>query len=234
MFRTNSLCNVTILPGFHEIENLELRVPFVPILDFSSSMTPFIPKLPKAWSHMVQALARRSLSRLRIELACCVFHSHVVYQDFAPLPFYIEKPMTFEGSGMTALGTALKTVLQQTRQRRQVLAEHGIECCRAICPVISDGEATDSNVLAEVIPEIRLAEEERILDFVPITPDSRNTAYLRHIFAKQPIPLDVIDFDLLFRALARSLSEFSQSQPGLEVDGRPLLDAHLKALPRVD
>lgn len=232
MFRNDFPSNVTIQPGFHEVENLELRVLAVPVLDFSSSMSPFIPRLPRAWSDMVQALVRRSLSRLRIELACCVFHSDVLYQDFAPLPFYVETPLAFEGTGLTALGTALHTVIERTRNRRQVLTELGIECDRGICPVISDGEATDREVLTTVIPEIRRAEQERILEFVPITPDPLNMSHLRHIFAKRPILLDGIDFGLLFRGLINSLSEFSRSRPGLEVDGCSLLEAQFKALPR--
>lgn len=219
---------VKVLPGFYEANNLETRVHAVPTFDFSGSMSEHAPRLPDAWRRMVAALSKRTIERLQIELACCVFDTHVVFQDYAPLPFYLEKPLTFTGGGVTSLGTALLTVIDSTRRRRQLLASEGIYSRPAICPVVTDGYATDFSTLEAALREIRAAEQRREMQFVFLAPDRHCVAQLKSVFHCEPILLDEISFDQLFGALTRSLSTYSRSLVGHEPEPRRLLIQELR------
>jgi uncharacterized protein YegL len=229
MFHANDSIQVQILPGFYEPNNLENRVHAAPIFDFSGSMSAHAPRLPGAWGRMVAALSKRTIERLQIELACCVFDTHVVFQDYAPVPFYLEKPLSFVVGGATSLGTALLTVIDSTRQRRQMLASEGIYSRPAICPVVTDGYATDSGSLEHAVREIRFSEEHREIQFVFLAPDGQCVPQLRSVFGREPIPLDEINFERLFDALTRSLSSYSRSTAGHEPDARRLLEYDIRS-----
>jgi uncharacterized protein YegL len=228
MFDQTMKPNVKVLPGCHEADNLEPRALAAFIGDFSGSMAGHAHKLPPAWSRMVTTLVKPAIQRLRIELACCVFDDLVMLQDYAPLPFYMEKPLKFAGGGLTALGTALLLVIEYTRRRRQQLQSEAIRSFRTLCPVVSDGYATDHDALEAAIAEIRRAERMGEIEFVPLAPDAHCEAQLFSIFGKKPILLDTVDFEELFRALTRSLSTYSQSQLGGEPEGRALIRAELQ------
>ena len=215
--------DVKVLKGYHEPNNLEARVLVSILLDFSYSMHEHAKELPGVLQCMSRALGKRTLERLRIELACCAFDGRVVYQDYAPVSYYLEKPLTFNGGGFTALGSALLVVIENTRHRRDFLRSEGIDCYRSVCPVVSDGKANDGDTIQKAIEEIRRAEEEQIIEFVPLAPDSRCVDTLRNIFAKKPIPLPEVDFDILFAAFRRSFSTYSQSMPGFEPEARSII-----------
>jgi uncharacterized protein YegL len=232
MFGNTEYVDVTICPGAQEPENLEPRVHAGILLDFSGSMARYAKQLPTVWQKMVATLNKRTVERLRIELACCAFDDRVVYQDYAPVPYYLEKPLTFEGGGMTALGTALLTVIQHTQRRREALSSKGVHCYRSMCPVVSDGLANDGNVIETAIGEIRKAEQSREIDFVPLAPDPACIGQLETIFGKGSVLLlPEVRFDILFAALTRSLSRYSQSTPGFEPDARQLIQIELDREP---
>jgi len=228
MFQIPSQTQVKVLPGCYEKSNLAPRAPAVPILDFSQSMSAHAPELPHVWSRMVAALSRRTTERLQIELACCVFDTHVLLQDYAPLPFYLETPLSFSGGGITSLGAALLTVIDATRRRRQLLADDGIHCRPAICPVVTDGYATDRATLVDALREMHVSQHKREMQFVFLAPDKDCMPQLRSVFHCDPISLDEISFDQLFEALTRSLSTYSCSQIGYEPEPRRLLLEELR------
>lgn len=229
MIRPKDSTHVKVLPGFYERDNLRSRFHAVPTFDFSGSMAAHAPRLPGAYDRMVTALARNPSERLQIELACCAFDTDVVFQDYAPLPFYLEEPLSFTGGGATALGAALLTVLHFTRQRRRMLESDGIHCRPALCPVVTDGCATDPDTFDEAIREIRIAEQDQEMQFVFLAPDADSVPRLRSVFGREPILLDEVNFDRLFAGLTRSLSSYSRSQIGHEPDFRRLLESDLRS-----
>ena len=199
-------------------------------------MSRFAPHLPPKWRQMVEALSQVTIQRLRVELACCVFDDRVVFQDYAPLPFYFERQLDFAGGGLTALGTALLTTTDRTLGRRRQLAEEGIHCNRAVCPVVSDGCATDPEILRSAIPRIREASQSGQIEFVPLAPDADCIGNLRTIFGRDPILLDDVDFSTLFAVLTRSISQYSRSMPGREPLAAELLRVELsnqRPVPRI-
>ena len=216
MFEARKSAEVTILPGHHEPQNLLSRVLMVLLFDFSGSMSQHARKLTLAFRDMVISLSKHATQRLQIELACCAFDDRIMLQEFAPLPFYLEQSLEFDGGGLTALGTALLETIDCTRRRREQLISEGIDCNRVVCPVLSDGYATDRDALESALPKIRQAEREREIEFVPLAPDPGCLAQLQAIFDKEPILLDEVNFDILFRAFVDSLSTYSQSMPGRE------------------
>lgn len=223
MFEARKSAEVTILPGHHEPQNLLSRVLMVLLFDFSGSMGEHAPKLPPTFRKMVAALSKRATERLRIELACCAIDDRIMLQEFAPLPFYLEQSLEFDGGGLTALGTALLEAIECTHRRREQLADEGIYCNRVVCPVLSDGYATDREALESALPEIRRAERAREIEFVPLAPEPGCLGQLQAIFDKEPILLDEVDFDILFEAFIRSLSTYSQSMPGHEPNAVELI-----------
>jgi len=227
MLQSQNSARVTVLPGHHESENLASRVLMAAILDFSGSMCRHAAKLPVAWRNMVTALGKQTTQRLRVELACCAFDHRIVFQDFAPLPFYLEQSLNFSGGGTTALGGAILTTIDRTRQRRETLAAEGIQCNRAVCPVLTDGRASDVAALQTAMGEIRRAEEAAEIEFIPLAPDAGSVGPLKTIFDKDPILLDEVDFDILFGAFTRSISSYSQSMPGFEPEAATLIRAEL-------
>ena len=234
MFGDVEQVDVTICPGAEEPHNLEPRVHASMLLDLSGSMALYAKELPGVWRKMATTLNKRTVERLRIELACCAFDGRVVYQDYAPVPYYLDKPLTFEGGGFTALGTALLTVIEHTQRRRHALSSMGVHCYRSMCLVVSDGFANDGNVIESAIEEIRKAEERRQIRFVPLAPDPECVGQLETIFGKGTVLLlPEVRFDILFAALARSLSRYSQSAPGFEPDAREVIRIELGQSPRV-
>ncbi len=219
---------VTVSPGSFEFSNLRQRVPASAVLDFSGSMNEFALQLPGVWAKMVEFLHERPHERLAVELACCPFASDVAFQDYAPTSFYVGKRLTFGEMGLTALGTAINTVIAHTRTRRQMLAAEGIDSLRAVCVVITDGCANDHPYIEQAIEEIRVCEEEGEIEFVPITPCPEISDVMVSIFGKDPIPLDGLDYADIFRSLARSLSQYSQSSVGQEPSMLPMLKNKLR------
>ena len=174
--------NVTIEPGYFEFRNLRQRLAASAVLDFSGSMAKYAPQLPDAWKQLVEFLNKRAQERLAVELACCPFSTNVVFHDFAPTTYYMGKKLTFEEMGFTSLGTALRTVIEHTRQRRQMLAAEGIDSLQAVCVVITDGGATDRPVLEKAIKEMQVCEQEGEIEFVPVTPSEEYCDLLLSIF----------------------------------------------------
>ena len=219
---------VTVFDGSFEFSNLRQRALVSAALDFSESMFKFTPQLPSAWAKMVEFLHERPHERLAVELACCAFASDVSIRSFAPASFYRGKRLTFNETGLTSLGTAINTVIAHTRARRQMLAAEGIDSLRAVCVVITDGGANDHPYIEQAIEEIRVCEEEGEIEFVPITPRPEFSDVMVSIFGKNPIPLDGLDYAKIFRSLARSISQYSQSMVGQEPSMLPMLENKLR------
>ena len=217
MFANSFHVDIHISPGHHEPENLEPRVLVCPTIDFSGSLNDYVDLFPPAFARMVQTLSKRTVERLRAELACCAFDTNVHYQDYAPAPFYLETPLRYAGGGRTALGTALVTVIEQTLRRREELKQQRIGCYRSICPVITDGGANDGNVIEDAIREVRRAEQREQIEFIPLAPHPDCIADLEAIFGEETVLLlPEVDFDKLFAALTQTVSSYSQSTRGFE------------------
>lgn len=219
---------VTVSEGSFEFSNLRQRAPVSAVLDFSGSMSKFAPVLPKAWKEMVEFLHERPYERLAVELACCPFATNVAFHDYAPTSFYAGKRLTYEETGLTALGTALNTVIEHTGLRRQTLAAEGIDSLRAICVVITDGGANDHPYIEQAVEQIRECEANGEIEFVPITPRPEFSDVMVSIFGKDPIPFDEKDYAKIFRSLAWSLSRVSRSSLGHQPPVLPLLENKLR------
>jgi len=175
---------------------------------------------------MVNALNKHATARQRVELACAMFASRVVIQSFAPLSFYVKEEMDFNCGGMTALGTALDTVIEQTSRRRQALLERGVECSDCFWIVFTDGAVTDD--IEPVLPKIRQAEQSGEIQFVPVAPDEDSLERLAKIFKQEAVLLSDLDFDLLFRVFGRSLRSCSQGQSGQSLNIAALMNREIQ------
>jgi uncharacterized protein YegL len=219
---------VTIYPGNVEFDNVWQRVLISIVLDFSGSMFEYSPLLPECWRTLVDFLHERPADRISVELACCPFSTDIYFHTHAPTVFYKGKSLTFDKMGFTSLGTALRTVIEHTRHRRQMLASEGIDSLRAVCVVITDGGATDRPALDKAIEEMRICEAEGEMEFVPVTPKADSVELLHFIFGKEAIPFNGLDFAAVFPALAASVSQYSQSTVGREPAMGRLLDNKLR------
>lgn len=65
--------------------------------------------------------------------------------------------------------------------------------------VVTDGAATDSDELAEILPTLHRLDREGIIEVVPIALDNDCRPLLTQVFGKEPSSVSELDFALLFR-----------------------------------
>ncbi len=200
---------VEIIKGQMEKENLAARTLAGFVMDLSGSMHSFLPLVRKNFDTLMTALSKKTVERLRIELSLCAFATDVIYHDYAPANYYLETQPIIETLGATSLGATLHVVMNHAEQRRTLLDSVGIHCEKSVCAIITDGQATDPEILMEAIPRVRAMQSTRALEFIPIAPSPDCYQDLFNIFGVEPIP-ETIDFSILFAAFSRSLSQWSQ------------------------
>ncbi len=204
---------VEVLPGLYEKQNLERRAHLTLINDWSGSMYEFKPAHDAALKQMLSDMAGVSILRQGLELALCDFSCDVQFQDFAPISFYEKSQKPFHGGFSTALGEAIDTTIDQTIKRRQMLEDDGIQVVRSVCVVLSDGKASDINKLQAVMPKIDSAIRTEAIEFIPVILEGMHSGPLKAIFQVDPIPVEAVNFSLMFAGLMRSMSQCSQAGP---------------------
>lgn len=96
---------------------------------------------------MVNGLADMSLSdydKQNVDICVLVFDDEVrTLVDWRPLASF-DGGVELDVAGTTALGSAVLTAIEKTRERRAVYAQTGIQCKRAQIFVYTDGVSTES------------------------------------------------------------------------------------------
>ena len=194
-----------------EFINQQPRCPCVLILDTSGSMANEpINALNAGLRTLRDDLQNDTLAKKRVEIAIVEFNSNVrVVQDFVPAGEF--QPPTLAASGLTDMAGGINQALDLIQSRKSKYHHHGVPFYRPWAFLITDGEATNCEQVAQ---RIREDEANKRIAFFAVGVKGANQACLRSISVREPKMLAALKFNELFLWLSGSMKRVSQSKPG--------------------
>lgn len=202
--------------------NLEPRCACVLLLDVSSSMqgNP-IDNLNNGYKLFLNTLRRDALAVLRVELSVVSFGGSVqVTQEFATVDQVNFK--SFVSDGGTPMGEAIKLGVAKLTERQKLYRTTGLRRYRPWMFMVTDGEPTDDWQSAAALVHER--EKGKHLSFFAVGVEGANMGILKQISIRSPLHLKGLDFAEMFTWLSASLASVAESDPGEEVQLRPVDD----------
>lgn len=195
-------------------DNPEPRCPCVLLLDVSVSMSGDpIDELNKGLSEFQVQLLEDALAMKRVEVSVVTFGPVEVSEPFQSAENF--QPPTLSPQGATPMGEAIETAINLVSDRKQEYRQNGIAYYRPWIFLITDGAPTDRwEHAANLVKE---GESSKAFAFFAIGVENADMETLSQISVREPLKLDGLKFQELFRWLSSSLRSVSQSTPGESV-----------------
>jgi uncharacterized protein YegL len=195
--------------------NPEPRCPCVLLLDVSGSMAGQpIGELNAGLVTFKEEIAADALARKRVEVAIVTFGGAVTLA----MPFTDAdgfEPPSLTANGLTPMGAAIGEAIRLVKERKEIYKENGIAYYRPWIFLITDGEPNDA---WDSVPDaVQAGEERKEFSFFAIAVKGADMEVLRQISVREPLMLEGLKFQELFRWLSASLRSVSSSTPGTDV-----------------
>ena len=164
-----------------------------------------------------KAILQDPVAASRAELATVAFyHQNRLAQNFVTAQEF--EPPTITASGATDRSGAIHHGITILEQRKRTYRSNGIESCRPLATLITDGEPTadDPELLRNISDYIASQEEGRHLTFCTFAVEGANLQKLSIIAPpnRPPAMLHEARIENLFLWLSNSMSAMTHSQPG--------------------
>lgn len=196
-------------------ENPSDRCPCVLLLDISGSMggRP-IDELNAGVAAYRQEVLADEVASLRVEVAVVTFGgSPSVITDFTTVHGF--NPPVLVAGGETPMGSAINQGLDLIDRRKQEYKTNKINYFRPWVFLITDGEPTDE--WAPAAQRVRAGEAAKAFAFFAVGVQNANMEKLKQIAVREPLRLDGLKFQDLFRWLSASQARVSRSKPTDEI-----------------
>jgi uncharacterized protein YegL len=196
-------------------ENPEPRVACVLLLDTSGSMNGApINELNSGLVTYKDALAADSLAAKRAEVAIVTFGGQVqTVCDFTTAEGF--HPPKLVAGGDTPMGAAIRQGLDMIRSRKEIYKSNDISYYRPWVFLITDGAPTDEwHTAAELV---KAGEKAKLFSFFAVGVEGADLDKLKQIAVREPLKLQGLRFQDLFKWLSNSQSAVSMSKIGDEV-----------------
>lgn len=208
--------------------NPQPRCACVLLLDTSGSMHGArIDALNRGLKVFKEALMQNNLARKRVQVAIVTFDDNVeVIQDFVDAEQFNPPALKAPGSS-TNMGSGIQKALDIIQARRTIYKNYGIQYYRPWLFLITDGFPTEQDSIVEQAAR-RVKEEEQGKKIVcyAVGVAGADMDRLEKIVS-DPLPLEGLNFEELFKWLSASLTKVSESNPGDPVQ-RPLPEKWLR------
>lgn len=193
-------------------DNPEPRCPCVLLLDVSGSMSGApIDALNAGLQTFQEELLIDELAMKRVEVSIITFgHTVTVVEDFQSAESFYPTPLS--PMGATPMGEAIRTAIDRIAYRKSNYRQNGIAYYRPWIFLITDGAPTDEWQSASMA--VQEGEANKNFAFFAIGVKDANFKTLTKISVREPLKLDGLKFQELFRWLSSSLRSVSQSTPG--------------------
>ncbi|MDR1740340.1 MAG: VWA domain-containing protein [Synergistaceae bacterium] len=194
--------------------NPEPRCPCVLLLDVSESMVGQpIDELNAGLTTFKDALVDYPVAMKRVEVAIVTFGEAVVLK----MPFTeaerFEPPILTAG-GLTPMGEAISEAIRLVKERKGIYRKNGIAYYRPWIFLVTDGEPTDD--WYSVSDLVKTGEDAKAFIFYAVGVMDANMDILQQISIREPLKLDGLKFQELFKWLGNSVGA-STSTPGADV-----------------
>ncbi len=195
-------------------DNPDPRCPVVLLLDTSASMVGEPIRALNAGIRLFRdELLADPLAAKRVEVAIVSFGPVTTDVDFAAATEF--DPPDLSPGGDTPMGRAIGVALDLLNRRKNSYRANGVPYYRPWVFLVTDGAPTDDwRAAAE---RVHAEEAAKRVAFFAVGVGTADLATLARITPREPIPLEGLRFQELFRWLSTSLSAVSRSQPGAEV-----------------
>lgn len=193
-------------------DNPEPRCPCVLLLDVSGSMAGApIDALNAGLQTFKDELLMDELAMKRVEVSIITFgHTVSVVEDFQSAENFYPEPLT--PMGATPMGEAIRTAIERVASRKNDYRQNGIAYYRPWIFLMTDGAPTDEWHSAS--RAVKEGEANKSFAFFTIGVQHADFKTLTEISVREPLKLDGLKFQELFRWLSSSLRSVSQSTPG--------------------
>ena len=192
------------------IDNPEPRCPVILLLDTSYSMSGAkIDALNDGLLTFREEIRQDSLAMKRVEVLQVTFGPVRILGDFVTADAY--DPPQLQPEGMTPMGEAIESALEQLRRRKDSYRQAGVSYYRPWVFLITDGASTDD--LSRAAASIAEGERKKELNFFAVGVEGANMAELGRLSVRDPLKLKGLAFRELFLWLSSSLSARSHSNP---------------------
>lgn len=191
--------------------NTQPRCACVLILDTSGSMSgDRIDALNAGLKAFRNELADDEVASKRVEVAIVEFNTKArVVQDFVTAEEFF--PPVLKASGTTDMAGGVNQALDLLQQRKRQYASNGVPYYRPWAFLITDGEISDSQQVAQ---RVREEEGKRGVSFFAVGVSGAREESLKSISVRPHKMLSELKFTELFLWLSASLKAVSQSVPG--------------------
>ncbi|SRR5713226_255835 len=207
-------------------DNPVQRTPCALVLDASNSMNTRtsdgasrIARLNEGLRTLEIALKKDPTAETHVQLAIVCVGGSAGESNSAMLTPWIDakdfRPPHLIANGMTPLAKGLLLALESVEQQKRSLRAEGIAYTRPWVMVLTDGQATDSDVdWQRAVAACRAAEDSGKCIIYPIGVEGVNAVKLQEITSTKVMLLDGLKFNELFQWLSTSLAVSSRSKAG--------------------
>lgn len=154
-----------------------------------------------------------SLAAQRVEVSVITFGGSVE----TVVPFVTARdftPPTLSANGETPMGAAILQAIEAINERKRQFKQNGLHYFRPWIFLITDGEPTESWVMAA--DKVRVGEKNKAFAFFAVGVEGANFEILRQIALRPPLTLKGNRFREMFVWLSQSQRSVSHSNPGQE------------------
>ena len=129
------------------------------------------------------------------------------------------EPHKLFASGMTPLAEGILKAIHLTEDRLRQLESRDLDAYRALLLAITDAEATDRDRIPAAIRAIREVEKEKTMEFLGVGINAEATHALKPFCGiHQPLELQDLQFDALFRNVSQHIVKVSITGVGRDFD----------------